>query len=470
MSGQITTLLRDQQTGIVAAAYSNTGVKVENAKGYCIEIDVTVATAAAKTFITGAKETTTVLCVADTGVKEIQTLTFPAFASITDRDYIIVEDTLGGKWAVYADKTGSSAAPTGALYTAIPAANKTKADISGATTAAQVAAIFETSFDGLTGFTAKIITDDTAADGTMTFTQTKVGPVVNPVPKNLDDTGAGTLSGVQTTGGVASNLNNKYINLYSSPDEGATEVRNVFWFNVNSEGTAPVIADAVITAVALSAGAADTAVASALNTAVDALSDLTSTVSSATVTVVNADVGDVTAGSNGSGASPGFTINVTTPGTENAFSITNNTITISSHGFYDGLKVAASTATTLPTGLSATDYYVIRVDANTIKLATSAVNALAGTAVDITGNGVAGTHTLTPASISGASYKLQGAVIGSDGAAGTYVDLSVTNNVTATASFIHEKIEPMYDYVRVVWAMTAGQIGYTINTVVKGEE
>jgi hypothetical protein len=91
-------------------------------------------------------------------------------------------------------------------------------------------------------------------------------------------------------------------------------------------------------------------------------------------------------------------------------------------------------------------------------------------AVDITGNGVAGTHTLTPAAIGGASYKLQGAVIGSDGAAGTYVDLSVTNNVTATASFIHEKIEPMYDYVRVVWAMTAGQIGYTINTIVKGEE
>lgn len=467
---QITTLLRETQTGTVAAASTGTGLKVENAKGYCMEIDVTVATAAATTYSTGLKETTTVLCVADAGAKEVQTLTFPAFAAITDRDYIVVEDTLGGKWAVYADKTGSSVAPTGAIYTAIPAANKVKADISADTTAAQVAARFELAFDGLTGFTAKIVTDDTAADGTMTFTQTKVGPVVNPVPKNLDDTGAGSLAGVQTTGGVASNLNNKYINLYSSPDESATEVRNVFWFNVNGEGTAPVITGDVPTEVAITLGAqADTDVAAALNTAIDGTADLTSTVASATITVVNADVGNVTAGSNGSGASPGFTITVTQAGTENAFSIDGNTLTSTNHGYYTGLKVAATTTTTLPTGLSATDYYVIRVDADTIKLATSAANALAGTAVNITGNGV-GTHTLTPAAIGGASYKLQGAILTATGAEGTYVDLSVTNNVTATAGFLHEKVDPQYDYVRVVWAMTAGQVAYTINLNVKGAE
>lgn len=468
--GQITILSRETQTGTVAAASNGTGMSVENAKGYCLAIETTVTTAAAKTFITGAKETTTILCVADAGVKEVQTLTFPAFASITDRDYIIVEDTLGGKWAIYADKTGSSVAPTGALYTAISAANKAKADISGATTAAQVAAIFETAFDGLTGFTAKIITDDSAADGTMIFTQTKVGPVVNPVPKDLNDGTAGTLAGVQTTAGVASNLNNTYVTLYSSPDEGATEVRNTFWFNVNGEGTAPVITGDVPTEVAITLGAqADTDVATALNAAIDATADLTSTVVSATVTVVNADVGNVTAGANGA-VSPGFTVTVTTAGTENAFSIVDNTITLTAHPYFTGLKVALTTASTLPTGLSATDYYIIVVDADTVQLATSAANALAGTAVDITGNGAAGTHTLTPAAIGGASYKLQGAMRLSTGDAGTYIDLSVTNNVTATANFIHEKIEPMYDYVRIVWAMTAGQILYTAYLNVKGEE
>lgn len=48
----------------------------------------------------------------------------------------------------------------------------------------------------------------------------------------------------------------------------------------------------------------------------------------------------------------------------------------------------------LPTGLTAGTYYVIRVDATTIKLATSVALAQAGTAVDITAVGT-GTATLT---------------------------------------------------------------------------
>lgn len=54
-----------------------------------------------------------------------------------------------------------------------------------------------------------------------------------------------------------------------------------------------------------------------------------------------------------------------------------------------------STVGTLPTGLAvSTTYYVIRVSATSIKLATSSVNANAGTAIDITGQGE-GVHTLT---------------------------------------------------------------------------
>jgi hypothetical protein len=143
---------------------------------------------------------------------------------------------------------------------------------------------------------------------------------------------------------------------------------------------------------------------------------------------------------------------------------TDNTITISAHGYYTGLRVAATTTGTLPGGLSATNYWVIRIDANTIKLASSAANALAGTVVDITSAAGGGTHTLTPAAITGASYKLQYSV---DGV--TYIDSGVTNNVTATASFLHEKVDPMFNWVRVVWAITTGQVAYSVSTIVKGE-
>lgn len=144
--------------------------------------------------------------------------------------------------------------------------------------------------------------------------------------------------------------------------------------------------------------------------------------------------------------------------------VTANTITISAHGYYTGLQVAASTTGTLPGGLSATNYYVIRVDADTIKLATSAALAIAGSAVDITSAAGGGTHTLTPAAISGASYKLQYSM---DNV--IWIDGGVTNNVTATSQFLHEKVDPMFNYVQVVWALSAGQIGYSVQTLVKEE-
>lgn len=144
-------------------------------------------------------------------------------------------------------------------------------------------------------------------------------------------------------------------------------------------------------------------------------------------------------------------------------SVANNTITETAHGYYTGVKGALTTSGVLPGGLSATNYYVIRVDANTFKLATSAANALAGTAVDITSAAGGGTHTFTPATISGASYKLQ---VSPDDT--LYFDLaSATNNVTATADFNHQYIDPMYNYMRLVWTLTAGQIAYVITTVVK---
>lgn len=79
----------------------------------------------------------------------------------------------------------------------------------------------------------------------------------------------------------------------------------------------------------------------------------------------------------------------------NDVDITLDTIRVVSHGYSVGDALGATTSGSLPTGLSVdTAYYVIDVDASTIKLATSRANAFAGTAIDLTAVG-SGTQTLT---------------------------------------------------------------------------
>jgi microcystin-dependent protein len=75
--------------------------------------------------------------------------------------------------------------------------------------------------------------------------------------------------------------------------------------------------------------------------------------------------------------------------------ITDNILTINSHDFKrTGFRVRFSTTGTLPGGLAInTTYYVIVLTSNTIKVATTRANALAGTAIDITTIGT-GTHTI----------------------------------------------------------------------------
>lgn len=75
--------------------------------------------------------------------------------------------------------------------------------------------------------------------------------------------------------------------------------------------------------------------------------------------------------------------------------VTNNTLTVSSHGYNTGdVIIYDKSGGTIVSGLTNYNpYYVIVVNSNTIKLATSATNAAAGTAVDLTVVG-SGTHRL----------------------------------------------------------------------------
>jgi hypothetical protein len=95
--------------------------------------------------------------------------------------------------------------------------------------------------------------------------------------------------------------------------------------------------------------------------------------------------------------------NITGPGTGTqqllitALNYTSNTITLPSHGFLQGeLVLYDAKGQTVVNGLTtATPYYIIFIDQDNIKLATTPENAVAGTAVDITDTpaGV-GRHTL----------------------------------------------------------------------------
>ena len=78
------------------------------------------------------------------------------------------------------------------------------------------------------------------------------------------------------------------------------------------------------------------------------------------------------------------TITIATPGV----------VTLASHGFQTGDMIYLTTTGALPTGLSQnTIYYVINVTSSTFRLAISAANAAAGTAINTSGT-QSGTHTL----------------------------------------------------------------------------
>ena len=399
-------------------------------------------------------------------VAEVQTVTLPDFATIVDRDYVVVEDTAGVKYAVYADKTGTSIAPTGAAYVA--ATHKVKADISAATTVTDVTDAFETAFNTLTGFTAAITTsgtttlimtsvikapvvnpvpkafddatagtiigvqttggvasqtptgaiwtaathkgladlssdtsaanvaarvetalnlltgltdaittDDTAADGTMTLTQILGAPTTNPVPKSFDDAGAGTITGVQTTGGV----------LTSAVPTGVLYVAAAQKIVVNIEplGTAAQTAAAARTAVLANAAW---------------LTDFsTSDVTTATFTITQIEGGtstDPAPKREDDGAAGSITVSVTTAGSNGTgINISTDTLTSVAHGFLTGDRIIYRKDTLAAAGLTdGTIYYVIKTATDTLKLAETYDLAFAGTAINITRYGTGSAHAL----------------------------------------------------------------------------
>jgi hypothetical protein len=133
--------------------------------------------------------------------------------------------------------------------------------------------------------------------------------------------------------------------------------------------------------------------------------------------------------------------------------------TSAAHGFVTGLKVQVSNSGgALPAGLSAaTDYFVIRLTADTFQLATSLADALAGTPQLITTNGT-GTQTATPTAIAGGSIKLQE----TNDTTLTPSDVaSSSQNITADATLMLTYTPSRAKFVRTQTNLTAGSMSQT---------
>ena len=149
-----------------------------------------------------------------------------------------------------------------------------------------------------------------------------------------------------------------------------------------------------------------------------------------------------------------------------------NTVTIPAHGLNEGLKGQLTTTGTLPTGLSlATDYFIIVVDANTVKFATSLANAQAGTAVNITSQGAsASVNTFTATSLAGGTIGLQQSNnYDPVTEAGDWAALGSTTAITVDAVVALEKDRPTFNWIRVSFQLTAGNISATLYQLVKGD-
>lgn len=168
--------------------------------------------------------------------------------------------------------------------------------------------------------------------------------------------------------------------------------------------------------------------------------------------------------------SVGCDITLATPDTEtftdDDVDIVDDTVTVAAHGYKVGLKVQLTTTDTLPTGLSlSTDYFIIVVDVNTIKFATSLANANAGTAVNITNAGPGGTtNTITATALAGSNVILQQSNDNEN-----WINIGSAQNITETVFLWLEKDRPSGKYVRVKTTLTAGQLSGSYSVLCKGD-
>lgn len=158
-------------------------------------------------------------------------------------------------------------------------------------------------------------------------------------------------------------------------------------------------------------------------------------------------------------------------GVDSEVNVADNEITIPAHGLNTGLKGQLTSTGTLPAGVTtSTDYFVIVVDANTIQLATTLANAIAGTAIDLTDQGSsAAVNTFTATALAGGTIKLQQSNV-AEPTESDWSDLGSATNITADGLVYLEKDRPTAKWVRSYITLTAGNISADLNIIGKGDK
>ena len=212
--------------------------------------------------------------------------------------------------------------------------------------------------------------------------------------------------------------------------------------------------------------AADTDIVTAMKAALNGLTGFTAAITlSGTTTlivtmVVEAPCADpVVFAQDGIGAATAFSGVQSTAGVTTGINLTTNIVTSVAHGYVTGTKFALTTAGVLPTGVTATNYWLIKVDADSFAFASSLALASAGTKIDLTADGT-GTHTITATTAAGNILKLQKSNNNS-----VWIDinsLTVTGDTSALSS-MWEVVDPQYRYLQVIYTPAAGQVTLAVS-------
>lgn len=210
----------------------------------------------------GRLEVSQVVCVADTGAKEIQTVVAASGATHSQGDYIIVENAAGDSVALWIDIDADGTEPVGLLYAASD--DQIEVDVASNESATIVATKIKAAYDlaPLDDLTC------TRSNATLTFTNALMGNVTAPFQSNAAEDGDSGFVVATTTAGADSNYNSKFLIFRN----GADSVFNA-WFDVNSEGVDPNPTGTEVP-VEVPAGSTASTVADLLAAAVDAVTGM----------------------------------------------------------------------------------------------------------------------------------------------------------------------------------------------------
>lgn len=153
-------------------------------------------------------------------------------------------------------------------------------------------------------------------------------------------------------------------------------------------------------------------------------------------------------------------------GVDSEVVVADSQIIIPSHGFTTGFKIRLTTTGTLPDPLlTATDYFIIKISNDIIQLASSLVNALAGTAITLIDQGSSGAvSTITGVALASVSIVFQKS---NDGV--NWINLDTPTSITVDGNFITKQPNVSYKYFRAVKALTSGQVDLKCNILVIGQ-